>query len=205
MYIFLLALAGVILLGGGYYLGTKKVSLQQKVSEQNPIMLPSPTANNNKPSPSVILQQSTMSKKLAYSLPSSWKVSQDSSGTLQIGYNPELLVFHPVNAGVNFTYVANPGSFGISIRPYDGGSRHQFIYNQLNETNPQADQTKDYHEKQYVYNGWSCLVFYGLTYSAGGTTWGMCAISSTQALFFGASGADEQSTEQAIQTIKLLK
>ena len=136
------------------------------------------------------------------------KTAQDSSGTFEIGYDPtksdkqltenlrvEILTKWENNPARNVGY-----NFTIIIRPYDGGSRHSFIFPEPR----QGWKKSDYHEKEYIYNGQSCLVLYGTYVSQSNDTWGMCAISSKQAFSF-SSNADEKTVEQIIGTIKLLK
>ncbi len=160
--------------------------------EQSP--LASPTANP--------------AKNLNYLLPTGWKTVQDKTGTFEIGYNPETdLIFGPSsinNLNVGLTKVGQYGgsSYNLTIKPYDGGSRHNFI---LGPSGIQEqDKMADYHEKNYTYNGWSCLVLYGISISQWPSTQGMCAIDSKQAFAFG-MWKDEAATKQIIQTIKLLK
>jgi hypothetical protein len=66
-----------------------------------------------------------------------------------------------------------------------------------------------FHEKEYQYNNWSCLVFYGVDISQYPTTQGMCVVSKSQAVMFGIAGAlnpqDEEMAEQTIRTIKVFK
>jgi hypothetical protein len=155
--------------------------------------------NNIKVSPDPTPQTS-----LKYVLPSGWKTIGDTVQTLELGYDSNSFVAIAHDKNITLGYKDHPGSFGVSLFPYDGGSRHQFIYKQLGMTDPKKDQMSGYHEKNYVYNGWSCLVLYGLAYSASGTTWGMCAVSATQALFI-SGPAGESGTEALIQTVRMLK
>lgn len=149
-------------------------------------------------------------KKLTYDLPEGWKTSTDTSNSFEVGYDPNRYRVTPSNLGLSFSYVAHPDSFDFRLLPYGGGSRHSFIYQQLGyvPAPPASEKTKDYHEVEYSYNGWSCLVIYGLYFSASGTTWGMCPVSSSQALFFeGPSSGPgaEAPTEGFIKTIKFLR
>lgn len=156
-------------------------------------------------SSSTSVSTSTTAKPLTYSLPVGWKTVQDETGTFEIGYDPNMHNVTPGNKVISFFYKNHYGSFGFSAEPYDNGSRHQFIYQKLGYINGVAagDKTPDYHEQEYSYQGWRCIVLYGLTFSASGTTWGMCPVSSTQAIFINGPGG-EDITEQMIKTIKLL-
>ncbi|MFH0863746.1 MAG: hypothetical protein V1858_01470 [Candidatus Gottesmanbacteria bacterium] len=149
----------------------------------------------------------SIAKKLTYSLPSGWKTVQDKSNTFEIGYNPETeLVYEPssidLNIGLTKTGQYGGSSYYLAIKPYDGGSRHNFILG-LGGIQEQ-DKMTGYHEINYTYNGWSCLVLYGVGISQWPSTEGMCVIDSKRAFAFG-MWKDEAATEQIIQTIKLLK
>jgi len=141
---------------------------------------------------------------LTYSLPSGWKTAQDKSGKIEIGYDPTQvapgtfetrdlhIVLMPKDGGAWTT--------GLTLTPYDGGSRHKFI-------NPYTWDIKlpTYHEKNYSYNGWDCLVIYGASSSQGKQINGMCAISNTQALAFDTRNDTDANVEQIIKTIRILK
>lgn len=146
-------------------------------------------------------------KSLSYRVPAGWSTSQDVGANFQVGYNPATLTPMPQSSD-KYLFFANKnhGSISAALKPYDGGSRHQFIYNQLNysQSDVTTNTSKDYYEKEYNVDGKSCLIVYGLAYSASNNIWGMCAMSLTQAIFF--SGLPTVSeNEQFIQTFKLLK
>lgn len=155
-----------------------------------PLITPSPNTSNI--------------KKLNYYLLEGWKTSTDSTDTFEMGYDPQKFRATPGNLAIMLGNISNPGSITMRILPYDGGSRHQFIYNELGFASapPASEKAEYYHEVEYSYNGWRCLVIYGLYFSAKGATWGMCPISSSQAIFI--EGPESESeTESIIKTIKL--
>ena len=169
---------------------TPAVSVSIPPSSETPIEVPTPTPKNV--------------QTLKYALPKGWETATDNSGRLEVGYDPTILLPTPGNLNIYFAHRAYPSSsISLTLRPYSGGSRHQFIYEELGYTTEMANKERftDYYEKEYRYNGWSCLVLYGLGYSARGTTWGMCVTSSTQALFIEGSG--EETTIKTISSIKL--
>ncbi len=157
-------------------------------------------ANVNSPVPSAV------SKQLTYLLLQGWKTAQDNDQSFEVGYDPNLFNVKSGDKIIEFFSKQFTGSYGVSLESYDGGSRHQFIYKKLGYTNgvDEADKMEDYHEKEYNYQGWKCLVLYGLSFSASGNVWGMCPVNSSQAIFFGSPGGETE-TEQMIRTIKLLK
>lgn len=193
-------------------------SLKDLYGTQIPTPVPTPASSPAPASPSSGLGGSTSTPKtqaikLAYNLPTGWKTAQDANNQIEIGYNPE-------TNNPSTTYVAgavsalgkwaeNPtrrlaGSYTAKLGTYDGGSRHKAILGPDLEKQG-WEKFSEYHEKEYIYNTWSCLVLYGIYVSQSDITWGMCAVSSTQAIYFSSSMMDEQKIEQAIQTIKLLK
>ncbi len=136
---------------------------------------------------------------LTYNLPSGWQLVQDDSITFEVGYNPAIWRVSSTNNS-SITIGTTGTHYSVSLLPYNGGSRHQFIYDTMHITNPSENRTSGYHEANYTYNGWSCLVLYNFAFSASGTTWGMCAVDNTHAFFF-----DSIQDEQIIRTVKLLK
>lgn len=159
---------------------------------------------DNVPTP----EPTTSAKRLSYFLPTDWIKVQDRTGTFEIGYNPQESVFNQgsISTDLNISLM-KVGQYGgqsdsVSIKPYDGGSRHKFIFGTTVFQN--QDKLPGYYEQNYTYNGWSCLVIYGVGISQWPTTQGMCAIDSTRAFAF-STWKVEVGTEQLIQTIKLLK
>jgi len=147
-------------------------------------------------------------KTLPYQIPTGWLTTQDSGSFFEIGYNPSEFkpISQTVDKAIMLGSIKYPQSIDISLQTYTGGSEHQFIYSQLGYTDSNVSQAKtlDYSEKEYLVNGKQCLIIYGLTFSASGATWGMCAMSPTQAIFF-AGLPTQAENEQFIQTFRLLK
>jgi len=194
---------------GGYFLGQK--------SKTNSPSIPSPTTypqvttqptidetvngktntnldQNQIPTPTTIPTTS-----LTYNLPSGWRTVQEDSKTFEIGYDPRIYSVSTTNN--NSILLAKVGThYSVSLLPYNGGSRHQFIYDKLAIKDPNQDKMPTYHEKEYIYNGWSCLVLYGLALSASGDIHGMCAVDSSHAFLL-----ESIPDEQIIRTIKLLQ
>lgn len=146
-------------------------------------------------------------KVLNYNLPSDWKTAQDKLGMFEIGYDPSISkVSEPMvdNAVSLFRTDRILGSF-ISVRllRYDGGSRHEFLYAQIGEKPVKEDLLPSYHEKEYTYNGKSCLFLIGITISQYPTTWGMCDAGSGKAFLI--TSYDDGDYEKTVQTIRLLK
>ncbi len=143
----------------------------------------------------------TQKKVMIYHLPDGWKTASDSSGSFEVGYDPNS------NVPSSNNWEVEMGQKGpltmhhyISLKPYDGGSRHNFIYKQLNVTDPEQNKIPGYYESDFVYNGWSCLVLHGFGFSASGDIQGMCAIDSTRAFFFVSIPS-----EDVVRTVRLLK
>lgn len=140
---------------------------------------------------------STNAKVLAYRLPPEWKTAASTGSSFEIGYDPAKYTAVPTERGITFNYLSSPGSFSFQNTPYDGGSRHMFIYKQQGYREAPVDERMEgYHEQEYTVNGWKCLVLYRLSFSAAGTTWGMCPITSSQAIYFG--GPESQAETEAI-------
>lgn len=216
----------VLALIGAYFLGATvgKPNLS-KESLKDLYNTPSPApASSLTPSPASTSTPKSQAIKLTYNLPSGWKTVQDANNQIEIGYNPE-------TNDPSTTYVAgavsalgkwaeNPtrrlaGSYTAKLGTYDGGSRHKALLGPEQEKQG-WEKFSEYHEKEYtykqslskpegLYNNWSCLVLYGIYVSQSDITWGMCAVSSTLAIYFSSSMMDEQEIEQIIKTIKLVK
>lgn len=155
--------------------------------------------DKNSPTPS----STNKVQQLTYYLPPGWKTVIDTSGRLEVGYNPNQFSATPGNQNIYLNNISYPVSaMSVTLKLYDGGSHHQFIYKQLGYTAEMAKEERmnNYYEVEYRYSGWSCLVLYGLGFSARGTTWGMCAVNSSQALFI--EGGSEEDTKQLISTTK---
>lgn len=149
---------------------------------------------------------------LSYKLPTGWKATADRSRVFEVAYDPKkskpasnLLT----DLFIDILKVGIPGpnqgySFYITLTTYSGGSKHQFIYDQLGTTNPTSNSLDNYSEREYTYNGKSCLVLYNFVVSQSGATNGMCDSENGKAYFFSIQTNSPELTERIIQTIKLL-
>lgn len=154
---------------------------------------------------------STTIKKLIYFLPTGWTTVQDASKTFEVGYDPKLNQLFPdgqKNLAINLAglWSSNPAqkigsNISIALKPYDGSSRRNFIL----KTATGWEKLPTYHEIEYTYNGWGCLVLYGIYISQSDTIWGMCSIPNSQAITFSLGGGSDDQAEQIISTVKLLK
>lgn len=225
----ILILFGIVIIigiaAGAYYLGKSQTSRTTPIPASSPTFSPSLTSNptpipSSRPLPSVSptptkqAESSLNAKKIAYNLPTGWQTAKNQNQDFEVGFNPQTMRINPIASSTQvWIEVQRPQPLQgyttyaiISLRPYDGGSRHNFIYQQLGYTAQTAlrERTSYYNEVSYTYNNWSCLILFGLGFSAQGTTWGMCPTNSTQALFI--QGPSTQlETEEFIKTIKWLK
>lgn len=147
---------------------------------------------------------------LTYNLPSGWKTIQDPTETFEVGYDPAntkdsgdksfagilLLKMRPTPAD------GYASSFSVSLKAYDGGARHQFIYKNVGQTPVKSDYMPGYNEKEYTYNNHSCLFLNGISISMYAINWGMCDVGNNQAFLIMAYSDDYLTT---LQTIKKLK
>lgn len=158
------------------------------------------------------------SKQLTYSLPFGWSTIKDSSGEIEVGYDPAVtdVQSDSPNLGVRITgkWQYNPvkklgGDYSAYIGSYDGGSRHTNLHKAIGLSSEMlaANQWKhpSYHEKEYSYNDWSCLVIIGVDISQYPQIWGICPTSSSKAVYITAGGLEDSVIEQFIKTIKVLK
>jgi hypothetical protein len=158
-------------------------------------------------------------KTLPYLLPSGWKTVVSRDGRLEVGFDPtknQLLSEEATRSGVSFTGIwsTDPGQvrnlgyrYSFTIKPYDGGSRHNFLYRELSfkpfGTN-YDDTPNDNFEREYLVQGWPCLVMFGIDVSQWTQVWGVCPISSNEAISFNMDG-DETVVEKVLRTVKLLR
>ena len=89
---------------------------------------------------------------------------------------------------------------------YQGGSRHNELYKILGENPTSTGSTMPgYSEREYSYNGWSCLFLNGISISQYPVTWGYCPISSTQALVVGFDTPNWSEIEKQLSTVRVIK
>lgn len=196
----ILAILGLIV--GAYLLGALKNTFPTPIAPISTITPTSPT-----PSPKATPTPAP-AKKLTYKLPAGWKTVADSSGTFEVGYDPEKYKITGSGSTENLQVTISSvnqfqGYYFVALAPYDGGSRHKFI---LGNTVLQAqDKPEGYHEKSYTYNGQSCLVLYGVSISQWPAVEGMCAAGGTRAFRFGIMENNDAAVEKIISTIRLLR
>lgn len=150
-----------------------------------------------------------VAKKLAYALPQDWTSFRDRTGKIEVGYDSRnnTAVSYTLGTGVSIS-----GKFGVissaGIDQYDGGSRHSNLYKRIGLT-PEELRTNlwkhpEFHEEEYLYNGWSCLILIGVDISQYPQVWGICPLNSQSALYFNTWGLDNGPIERFLQTIKVL-
>lgn len=158
-------------------------------------------------------------KTLPYKLPTGWATVVSRDGRLEIGFDPkknQLYGEEATRSGVSFIgiwstvdgQIRNLGyRYSFSIKPYDNGSRHNFLYRLLSfkpfGTN-YDDLPENNFEREYRVQGWPCLVLFRIDISQWTPNWGVCPISSTEAISFSMDG-DETLVEEILQTVRLLK
>jgi len=146
-------------------------------------------------------------KRLTYYLPSGWLTMTDAAGTLEVGYNPKVSSASTVR-GVDIELTPNDPNvilrshIVVRLLPYDGGSRHRFIYESMGGVPIAEERMAGYTEKEYLYGGRSCLFLVGISYSQFPTTWGMCDAGSGRAFLITANG---EAYEDTVRTIRLVK
>lgn len=141
---------------------------------------------------------------LQYKLPGGWKIVRDKSEKFEFGYDPEVYgVLSQVENRVDLKYLSN-GFYGGSIRilDYDGGSRHKFLL-KASGAEDYFDRNDDYFEKDYIYNGRSCLLISGAYVSMSNDSWMMCDIGAGKAVFINAQGGTN--TTSIMATVRILK
>lgn len=147
-------------------------------------------------------------KKLTYSSQNGWVTSTDSSNTFQLSYDPtKLRTCYPEQGGIFLC--AEFGSYlHARVLPYDGGSRHQFIYSNINIMGgapKRGDLMPDYHEQEYSLDGKSCLFLNGISFSQYPSVWGMCVIDSKLALLITPYDRSESAYEAILKSFVLLR
>ena len=97
-------------------------------------------------------------------------------------------------------YITVQTSF--TIKDYDGGARHTFLYAFFGGKLTNQDKFPDYKEVEYSIDGKTCLFLDGISYSQFPTVWGMCPISGSKALLI--TTWDRENYVKALSTIKFL-
>lgn len=158
-------------------------------------------------------------KTLPYKLPAGWVTVGSQDGRFEIGFDPkknQLYGEEATRSGISFIglwstvngQIRNLGyRYSFSIKPYDNGSRHNFLYRLLSfkpfGTN-YDDLPENNFEREYLVQGLSCLVLFRIDISQWTPNWGVCPINKTEALSFSMDG-EESLVEEILQTVKILK
>ena len=198
----------------------KEPSINQEPSESpdaENLSLKSPDQNKDQ------LANKVSPVKLSYHLPDGWETVQDTSETLEIGYDPNISESSTsyITGGVAAVgkWESNPtrkisGNYTAVVGMYDGGSRHTNLLSGhlgLSEAELNSGIWKYpnyYFEREYLYNGWPCLVIFGFSSSQTPGVQGICPIGSTRAIFissdstFSDKEADLTKFERYLQTIR---
>jgi|GEM_PF-2730757 len=187
-YMFIKANDFYILTTDNYLTELKKILPTFKFTEQTEITTPASNA-----------------KKISYTVPSGWATATDTSNSYQLSYDaPKLKTCYPDQKGISLC--AQYGSyFSASILPYDGSSRHQFIYKNGLGTPRKDELWSNYREQEYNFDGKSCLFLNGITISQYPVVWGMCAIDNTRAVLFTSYDRTESAYEAILKTFKVIK
>lgn len=144
--------------------------------------------------------------KYYYKLPSGWENIQSDSGDLEVGYDSKI-------SRPDLTYdqgaisIFTKGSIGgaamrISLKTYEGGSRHSFIFNEMGVSPTKGDAPEKYKEREFFYNDKSCLFLENIFYSQSPSIWGMCDMGGGKAILMTSSVPDYISTLKTIRVIK---
>lgn len=214
----------LLMAGGLVYLGYQNYQLQQRLNQlleqQTNQIQPTPTPTSTQPSPTTSTVSSSTpkpAKKLTYSLPANWKTLTDTNGRLEVGYDATRYEASAKSNQVDLSgkWVGTQGTNlhrlgwnkNFYLTAYNGGSRHTELYKIWGVTSTTSDwkSLKYYSEKEYLYNGWSCLVINGVDISQYPVAWGYCPISSNEALVLAFDGYDWSEIEQQISAVRLLK
>ncbi len=150
--------------------------------------------------------------RLTYVVPSGWTKIADPTGKFEGAYDPaNSNLFEGGGEGLIFSRKSlNDNGIGYrtymttKLLPYDGGSKHSFIYKNMNSGNTLQNQDKSdtYVEKEYSYNGKTCLFLSGISLSQFPNVWGMCDAGSGQAFLITFYETDSAIYLQSVQTIK---
>lgn len=207
-------LLGVIILFlivgiGSYYFGsrTSKPLLFPIVSREKSVSTQSPAVT------ATIVPQSI--SKITYNLPTGWKLAKDTTGRFEVGYDSSRYNATSSEKEVDLSgkWVEQEGKAhrlgwnqNFSLTGYSGGSRHAELYKILGVTAEFRDwKSPKYSEREYLYNGWNCLVINGVSISQYPVAWGYCPISSTEALVLAFDGPNWSEVEQQLSAVRLLK
>lgn len=142
---------------------------------------------------------------LNYSLPSGWSAVKLLNSVFSIGYEPNTMtIAQNTKDGLILKFAATKYSYADVVvieKPYDGGSRHTFIYGTTG--NVPAERLAGYHELNYLVGGKSCLFLVGIQPSQSLPTWGMCPTSAGKAVLINMLSQDDSAIVKMMKTVKL--
>lgn len=155
-------------------------------------------------------------KRLTYSLPAGWVTVSDTTGKLEVGYDPARYDASARDQRIDLSgRWTGTGSdvrrLGwnkhVYLKSPSGGSRHQELYKILGvDRNSASWKSPTYYaEREYSYSGWNCLVINGVDISQYPVAWGYCPISANQALVLAFDGYNWSEIEQQLAAVKVLK
>ena len=154
--------------------------------------------------------QKTAVETLTYSLPAGWKTIQDPTATFEIGYDPintkdsdDKTFSGTMLLKMTTPVIGYSSFFSVSLKSYNGGSRHQFIYDSMGETPTKGDLYPDYEEKECLLDGKNCLILNGISISQDPLVWGMCDAGNGQAFLI--TSYWRQDYQTTLRTLKKIQ
>lgn len=205
---------------GGYYLGKQSFAPREENTQSEVSPQPTQSKQVTLPSSTPDITSSTTSKpvnKITYKLPSGWQTIKDTTGILEVGYDSARYGATAKEKQVDLSgkWVGTQGSDlrrlgwnkNFYVTSYDGGPRHTELYKILGVTANSSDWKAPnyYSEREYSYNGWSCLIINGVNISQFPVAWGYCPISSNEALVLTFDGYEWSEIEQQLTAVRLLR
>lgn len=139
---------------------------------------------------------SSTAKKLVYNLPATWQTAKDTTGKLEIGYDPSSYNPNSLQSRIDLNSKACCSSIVFKLLPYDGSSRHQFI-----SKNTGAIKLSNTLEKEYLIEGKSALFQYNVDFS-GNSTVGVIVVDNSQAVLIESQSGDPKLIEKILSTFK---
>ncbi|MDZ7587138.1 MAG: hypothetical protein U0946_05240 [Patescibacteria group bacterium] len=135
-------------------------------------------------------------KTLNYQLPSGWQTVSDKDNIFSIGFNPSDYNASTLNSRIDLNSKLCCSSIFFKTLPYNGGSKHDFTYN--NSTAVKVAATM---EQEYLINGKSGMILYDVD-ASGSNTVGMIVLNSKQALLIESQTSSRSLIESILSTIK---
>lgn len=142
-------------------------------------------------------------KTISYSLPQGWSKVKLLNSIFNIGYDPSVSkIEHNTNDGLYIWSGINQSIYDLSVaqKPYDGGSRHTFIYKTIGG-DVESDKLDSYHEREYKIGGKNCLFLVGIQPSQSWVTWGMCPTTNGNAVVINLKATEDSDIEKVLGSI----